>query len=107
MLRRFIENHERGVQRFLEILPGFISWNLILFPYWGIFVIPSAVAYFILAYNIYWFYQSLQIAVTGIIAHIRIQASMHNDWIADLKKNYKKMEKGTARRDNCNISRTS
>lgn len=88
-MKHFIEKHERAIQRFLEILPGFISWNLILFPYWGIFFIPSAVAYFILAYNIYWFYQSLQIAITGIISHIRIQASMHNDWVGDLKKDFK------------------
>jgi len=86
MIRTFILKHERGVQRFLEILPGVFSWNLILFPYWGIFFIPVAVAYFILGYNIYWFYQSLQIAITGIISHFRIQASIHNDWMADLKK---------------------
>jgi len=58
-----LSQKEKLVQRFLEILPGFISWNLILFPYWGIILIPNAVAYFILAYNIYWFYQSLQIAI--------------------------------------------
>jgi cellulose synthase/poly-beta-1,6-N-acetylglucosamine synthase-like glycosyltransferase len=94
MLRKFILNHERGVQRFLEILPGFVSWNLILFPYWGIMLIPNAVAYFILTYNIYWFYQSFQIAITGIISHLRIQASMQYDWVKDLKKikNWEKVQ---------------
>ena len=86
MFRKFILNHERGFQRFFEILPGVFSWNMILFPYWGIFVIPVAVAYFILGYNIYWFYQSLQIAISGLVSHFRMQASMHNDWMADLNK---------------------
>jgi hypothetical protein len=85
MLRKFILKHERGVLRALEILPGFVSWNLILFPYWGIFVIPNVVAYFVLIYVIYWFYQSFQIAITSTISHLRIQASMHNDWLGDLK----------------------
>ena len=93
MIRKFILNHERGVQRLLEILPGFVSWNIILFPYWGIFVIPNAVAYFILAYNVYWFYQSATIAVTSYISHIRIQASMIYKWEEDIKSfpDYKKV----------------
>lgn len=85
MLRRFILKHEEGILRALEILPGFFSWNVILFPYWGIFVIPEVVAYFILAFNIYWFYQSFTVTLTAIISHLRIQASMKFDWVSDLK----------------------
>jgi glycosyltransferase involved in cell wall biosynthesis len=84
-MKNFILKHEKKIQRFLEILPGFFSWNIILFPYWGIFVIPNVVAYFVLAFNVYWFYQSLTIAVTATISHLRIQASMKYDWVADLK----------------------
>ncbi len=84
-MRKFIEKHEKGVLRALEIVPGFVSWNLILFPYWGIFVVPETVAYFILFFNIYWFYQSFQIAITATISHIRIQASKAYDWLADIK----------------------
>lgn len=86
MFKTFVLRHEKKIQRLLEILPGFVSWNLILFPYWGIFVVPVAVAYFVLGFNIYWFYQSLTIAVSATISHIRIQASMNNDWVTDLKK---------------------
>lgn len=73
------------ITRLLEILPGFVSWNLILFPYWGVFLIPNTVAYFILLFNIYWFYQSFQIAISAFVSHIRIQAAMHYDWMADVK----------------------
>lgn len=85
MLKKFILKHEKGIQRVLEILPGFVSWNIILFPYWGILVIPEIVAYFVLVFNIYWFYQSLSVGVTAIISHFRIQASMKYDWLGDLK----------------------
>lgn len=85
MFKSFVIKHEKKVQRALEILPGLVSWNIILFPYWGIFVIPNAVAYFILAYNVYWFYQSATIAVTSYISHIRIQASMIYKWEEDIK----------------------
>lgn len=85
MFRKFILKHEKGVYRFLEVLPGFVSWNLILFPYWGIFIIPNTVAFFILAYNIYWFYQSFQIAITATVSHFRVQSAMIYDWLGDLK----------------------
>ncbi|OGM11409.1 hypothetical protein A2Z22_00830 [Candidatus Woesebacteria bacterium RBG_16_34_12] len=85
MLRKFILKHEKKVDRILEILPGFFSWNVILFPYWGIFIIPEIVAYFVLAFNIYWFYQSFLLAFTATISHFRIQASINYDWLADLK----------------------
>src|SRR3989304_4356843 len=84
-MRNFIVAHEKGFLRGLEILPGFFSWNIVLFPYWGIFVMPNFVAYFILAFNIYWFYQSLTIAISATLSHLKIQASINYDWIADLK----------------------
>lgn len=84
MLKTFILKHERIVQRILEILPGFTSWNIILFPYWGILVFPVAVAYFILLFDIYWFYQSFIVAVTSSISHLRIEASKHFNWAKEI-----------------------
>lgn len=85
MFRKFVLKHEKKIHRLLEILPGFFSWNVILFPYWGIFIIPTTVAYFILLFDVYWFYQSFQIALTSTISHLRIQAAMQYDWLRDLK----------------------
>ncbi len=76
---------ERFIIRLLEILPGFVSINFILLPYWGIFVFPTFVAYFVLFFNIYWFYQSLSTAITASISHLRIQASIKYNWLSDLK----------------------
>ena len=55
-----------------------------MLPYWGIFVFPVFVAYFILFFNIYWFYQSLQLAVTSIISHLKIQAAKVYNWMPDV-----------------------
>lgn len=84
-MKKFILKHEKKVLRALEILPGFVSWNLILLPYWGILVFPNFVAYFILFFNIYWFYQSFQVGVSAIISHTRIQAAKLYDWMSDVK----------------------
>lgn len=84
-MRKFIEKHDREVQRVLEILPGFMSWNFILLPYWGIFVFPKFIAYMILAFNVYWLIQSMQIAISSIISHTKIQAAKIYDWMGDVR----------------------
>lgn len=84
-MRNFVLKHEERIHRALEILPGFVSWNLILFPYWGIFVFPVVVAYFVLLFDVYWFYQSLTIAITASVAHLRIEASKKFPWEEDIK----------------------
>ncbi len=92
-MRNFVIKHEKEILRALEILPGLVSWNLILFPYWGVIVIPEVVAYFILIFNVYWFYQSFQLALSAIISHVRIQAAKIYNWMADVKDfpDYKKV----------------
>jgi len=92
-MRKFIENNDKLVTRLLEILPGFFSWNLILFPYWGILVFPNVVAYFILIFNLYWFYQSFHVAISATFSHFRIQAAMKYDWMSDVQgfPDYKKI----------------
>jgi len=76
---------ERFIQRALEILPGFVSWNLILFPIWGAFVIPMGVAYFVLLFDVFWLYKSTTLAFFALLSHFRIEASKKMDWLGELK----------------------
>lgn len=85
-MKTLIPKNEHLTNRLLEILPGFTSWNLILFPYWGVFLVPEITAYFVLAFNVYWFYQSFTIAISSIITHLRIQQTINTDWMAVLQK---------------------
>lgn len=84
MIRNFIKNHERKTQRVLEILPGFFSWSIILFPFWGAFLVPTAVAYFIITFDVYWLYQSFTTGILALLAHFKIKASSNFDWLGDL-----------------------
>ena len=85
MIRRYFRRHPIRTQRALEILPGFVSWSLILFPVWGSFIIPTAVAYYVIAFTVYWLYRSLTMSVLSVMAHFKIKASSEFDWITDLK----------------------
>lgn len=67
-------------------MPGFVSWSLILFPVWGSLIVPIAVAYYIIAFAVYWLYRSISVAVLALIGHFRLQASERYDWFGDLKE---------------------
>lgn len=83
-MTKWIQRHPVKSQRLLEILPGVFSWSLIIFPLWGSFVIPHLVAYYIIAFNVYWLWRSFNLATLAIFAHFRISASSRYDWLGDL-----------------------
>jgi len=85
MVNRFFKNQEDKIQRFLEIIPGLFSWSLILFPIWGSLFIPTAVAYYIIAFDIYWFYRSISITLLALNSYFQIKASQKYDWLKDVK----------------------
>src|SRR3990167_1331068 len=68
-------------RRFLEIIPGFFSWTLILFPIWGSLTIPYFVAYFILFFDVYLLYKSFSVATTSFIASNRIKEAESKNWL--------------------------
>jgi cellulose synthase/poly-beta-1,6-N-acetylglucosamine synthase-like glycosyltransferase len=90
LLKKFIIRNPRLSQRLLEILPGFVSWNLILFPIWGAFIFPEVIAYYLFFFSLYWLYRSLSLAVRMLRAHFQIKAHecfpfmkeliKHSDW---------------------------
>jgi len=87
-LAKYIKRHPVKSQRFLEILPGFVSWSMILFPFWGSLIIPNIVAYYVISFAVYWVYRSITLAVLALIAHFKIKAAGKFDWIADLNATF-------------------
>jgi hypothetical protein len=88
MLKNYFLRHPIRTKRALEILPGFVSWSLILFPFWGSFIFPVAVAYYVITFAVYWLYRSIMLASLSVLAHFKIRASSKFDWIKDLKANF-------------------
>lgn len=88
MIKTYVRRHPVKTRRFLEILPGFVSWSLILFPFWGSLIFPIAVAYYVIAFAVYWLYRSVMLATLSIVAHFRIKAASSFDWVVDLKNRF-------------------
>lgn len=93
MIKEFVLKYDKQVHRFLEILPGTFSWSLILFPVWGSLWIPHYVAYYIILFDVLWFYKSGSLAISSVMSHIKLNAAKTYDWLNDAKKlpNFKKI----------------
>lgn len=72
-------------RRTLELIPGFLAWTIILFPVWGSFVIPTIVAYFILFFDIFFFYKSFSLAITAFISSRKIRNTEKQNWYEKVK----------------------
>lgn len=85
-MRNFIEHYPASSQRFFEIIIPLISWGLITMPFWLSFWHPALVAYFVLAFDVYWFYKSFLMAFNGTRAFLTLAAHSKVDWFSQVKK---------------------
>lgn len=92
-IRKWVHRHPIRTKRALEILPGTVSWFLILFPFWGSLVIPELVAYYIIAFSVYWFYRSMSTALLAVLGYFKLRSYEIYDWMSDVRKlkNWKKV----------------
>lgn len=72
--------------RFYEMIPGLLAWTTITFPLWGAFLFPLAVAYFVIAFLIFWLYQSFKSGYLAIIGYYKIQHADRQNWLALFQK---------------------
>lgn len=74
--------------RFFEMVPGLISWAVIASPFVLSFVAPRVVAYFILAYTIYWAVQSFAFVVNAVRGYINVGKWKQMNWMKKLDKDF-------------------
>jgi hypothetical protein len=74
----------RWLSRLLEMVPGTISWAILILPLWLSFSYPWLVAYFVLSFDFYWLCRALWFGGAVIIAFRRIRDVLAVDWSARL-----------------------
>jgi hypothetical protein len=81
-------NKNTKLYRLFEMIPGLFAWITISFPVWGAFLFPKIVAYFVIAFLIYWLYQSFKSATLAIIGYFKISAAQNSNWLELFKENF-------------------
>lgn len=86
--REFVLKHENGFERFLEILPGSLTWIALTSPIWLSFTLPFAVAYLILIADVYWLLTALKIGALIVIGFKKMDWAQKQNWLINLQKDY-------------------
>jgi len=72
---------EKKIYRYLEIFPGFLSWAtlliLLIFSYFQ----PTWVAYFIIAFDVYWLLLVIYLGIHLVSAFYKLKANVKIDWL--------------------------
>lgn len=69
----------------LEMVPGTISWAVLILPLWLSFSYPWLVAYFVLSFDFYWLCRALWFSAAVIVAYARIRRVLASDWTQRLE----------------------
>ncbi|MBI4099744.1 glycosyltransferase family 2 protein [Candidatus Microgenomates bacterium] len=85
----YMAYHPVRTQRGLEIVSGAIPWLIIIFLFAGSYFLPHVVAYAILAFNVYWLYRSVQLAINATVGYLNVRATEKTDWMAKLRSDTK------------------
>ena len=72
---------ERGrAYRFWEVLPGAISWTILLMPFVLSFLNPTLFAVFIIAYLLVWFFKGMALSIRAVQGYNMLQKQQALDW---------------------------
>jgi cellulose synthase/poly-beta-1,6-N-acetylglucosamine synthase-like glycosyltransferase len=74
-------------RRALEIIPPLIALFLITMPLWGAYFFPLELSYFIIFFDVYWFYKSVHLVTMSYIAARKIRNAERIDWLVKAKQN--------------------
>lgn len=70
----------RWFYRLLEIIPGALTWSILLGPIILSLVFPIAVAYFIIAFDLLWLMKSIRMSFALVLGYRRTKEAENRDW---------------------------
>jgi hypothetical protein len=78
---KYIKRYPNKSMRLFEIIPPSIAILLITLPFWGAILFPVQLAYFIIFFDIYWLYKSINLAINSFVAAKKIKNAERQDWL--------------------------
>jgi hypothetical protein len=79
------DEKEQKIQRMLEVVPGVITWTFLIMSFVLSFTFPTAVAIFIIIFDIYWLVKVFYITAFMIIGYRRMRLWCKHDWLSKCK----------------------
>jgi len=83
---KLFARYPRRSIRTLEKIPPLFALFLISMPFWGAIFFPVQLAYFIIFFDVYWLYKSVNLAICAFISSRKIKAAEKDDWLERAQK---------------------
>ena len=83
--RRNLPPSERRLERFFEILPGAISWGVLLGVLLLAFWQPILAAMAILIFDLYWLFKLFYLTIFLVVSFVRLSIERQMDWMDRLR----------------------
>ncbi len=80
-MKCLFQKYPSFMRRLLEIILPVTTWVIITLPVWLSPFHPAVVAYFILSFNIYFFYKSLSVALLSTLSYIKLKKLAQINWL--------------------------
>lgn len=71
---------ERRIQRALEILPGGLTWGVIVGMLLASWLFPIGAAVFVIVFDVYWIFLTLYVAFFSVVSFRGLRRGMRTDW---------------------------
>ncbi len=82
-----MDKDDRLTQRFFEILIPLLTWLTITMPVWLSPFHPAIVAYFVIVFDVYFFYKTLKTVTMATLSYMNINKAKKIDWLKAAKAN--------------------
>jgi len=84
---------DRSLYRFLEILPGVLSWGTLIGAFLFSWLAPAIVAVFVIVFDLYWLLKIVYLSLHQITSFKRMRKSIKTNWLKKVKeiKNWEKV----------------
>ena len=71
---------------FLEKLPAYVSWTILTIPFWGAFIVPTAIAYFVILFDIYFFWKASNLGINSVRGYLKIKKDSAKFWLKIMRQ---------------------
>lgn len=74
--------------RWLEWIPGVLTWGTFIGLFWLTFAAPVVVETFLIIYAVAWFSRALMMSFRLIVGYVKYRRDVQRDWLVELKSSY-------------------
>lgn len=85
-----MSDQKKGGRKFLprvfEIIPPLLAFGLLSSPFWASYLAPVAIAYFIIFFDIYFFYRAATLGINSVRGYFKIRSTAKVNWFEKTNK---------------------